>query len=48
MARTFIGVLNIDASGKINPHFLEYITSALQRLKDESSIDVELNSKITL
>ena len=43
----FTGVLNTDASGNINPQFLEYITSALPRLEDESSIDVELNSEIT-
>ena len=42
----FTGVLNTDASGNINPQFLEYITSALPQLEDESSIDVELNSEI--
>ena len=30
----FTGVLNTDASGNINPQFLECITSALPRLED--------------
>ena len=39
--------LNTDASGNINPQFLEYVTSALPQLEGESSIDIELKYNIT-
>ena len=48
----FTDVLNTDASGNINPQFLEYITSALPRLEDvtlrELSDDFKLPVYINL